>query len=131
MLGDIHLLDGEKVMSVAKDVTYLCPYNGPSRGVLKVTNYQLHFRPTDSSTLQGTLSVPLGVVSLLYLHTYYGLFGEIITCTIFYVFLCYIFTFSDLDFKHLNLGQLKITISIQQFCNHLQFSSSLCLIYLP
>ncbi|XP_063890693.1 myotubularin-related protein 2 isoform X2 [Helicoverpa armigera] len=63
VLGDIHLLDGEKVMSVARDVTYLCPYSGPSRGVLKVTNYQLHFRPTDTAALQSTLSVPLGVVS--------------------------------------------------------------------
>ncbi|XP_037300263.1 myotubularin-related protein 2 isoform X2 [Manduca sexta] len=63
VLGDIQLLDGEKVMSVARDVTYLCPYSGPSRGVLKVTNYQLHFRPTDPTALQGTLSVPLGVVS--------------------------------------------------------------------
>lgn len=50
-------------MSLARDVTYLCPYSGPSRGVLKVTNYQLHFRPTDTAALQSTLSVPLGVVS--------------------------------------------------------------------
>ncbi|XP_045507654.1 myotubularin-related protein 2 isoform X2 [Colias croceus] len=63
VLGDIQLLDGEKVMGVARDVTYLCPYSGPSRGVLKVTNYQLHFRPTDATSLQSTLSVPLGVVS--------------------------------------------------------------------
>ncbi|CAH2234075.1 myotubularin-related protein 2 [Pararge aegeria] len=62
-LGDIQLLDGEKVMSVSRDVTYLCPYNGPSHGVLKVTNYQLHFRPTDATSLQTTLSVSLGVVS--------------------------------------------------------------------
>ncbi|XP_045542316.1 myotubularin-related protein 2 [Papilio machaon] len=63
LLGDIQLLDGEKVMGVARDVTYLCPYSGPSRGVLKVTNYQLHFRPTEATSLQTTLSVPLGVVS--------------------------------------------------------------------
>ncbi|KPI95563.1 Myotubularin-related protein 2 [Papilio xuthus] len=61
LLGDIQLLDGEKVMGVARDVTYLCPYSGPSRGVLKVTNYQLHFRPTEATSLQTTLSVPLGV----------------------------------------------------------------------
>lgn len=65
VLGDIQLLDGEKVKELARDVTYLCPYSGPSRGVLKVTNYQLHFRPTDAATLQGTLSVPLGVVSII------------------------------------------------------------------
>lgn len=66
-MGDIQLLDGEKVMGVARDVTYLCPYSGPSRGVLKVTNYQLHFRPTEATALQTTLSVPLGVVSY-YVH---------------------------------------------------------------
>lgn len=74
MLGDIYLLEGEKVTSVARDVTYLCPYSGPSRGVLKVTNYQLHFRPTDAAPSQGTLSVPLGVVSCGFLD-----------------FICYIF----------------------------------------
>ncbi|XP_013144306.1 PREDICTED: myotubularin-related protein 2 isoform X1 [Papilio polytes] len=63
LLGDIQLLEGEKVTGVARDVTYLCPYSGPSRGVLKVTNYQLHFRPTEATSLQTTLSVPLGVVS--------------------------------------------------------------------
>lgn len=63
LLGDIQLLQGEKVTGVARDVTYLCPYSGPSRGVLKVTNYQLHFRPTEATSLQTTLSVPLGVVS--------------------------------------------------------------------
>lgn len=68
ILGDIQLLDGEKVMGVARDVTYLCPYSGPSRGILKVTNYQLHFRPTDATSLQTTLSVPLGVVSLYFLY---------------------------------------------------------------
>ncbi|CAG9110478.1 unnamed protein product [Plutella xylostella] len=63
VLGDIQLLDGEKVMGVAKDVTYLCPYSGPSHGVLKVTNYQIHFRPTDIAMQHNILSVPLGVVS--------------------------------------------------------------------
>lgn len=65
VLGDIQLLDNEKVMSVARDVTYVCPFMGPIRGVLKVTNYQLHFRPLDAAALQCTLSVPLGVVSIL------------------------------------------------------------------
>lgn len=51
-------------MGVARDVTYLCPYSGPSRGVLKVTNYQIHFRPTEATSFQTTLSVPLGVVSI-------------------------------------------------------------------
>lgn len=72
VLGDIQLLDGEKVMGVAKDVTYLCPYSGPSHGVLKVTNYQIHFRPTDIAMQHNILSVPLGVVRslLIYLTLY-------------------------------------------------------------
>lgn len=65
--GDIQLLDGEKVLSVARDVTYLCPYGGPSRGVLKITNYQLHFKSTEASSQQNVLSVPLGVVSSIYI----------------------------------------------------------------
>lgn len=70
-------MDGEKVTSVARDVTYLCPYSGPTRGVLKVTNYQLHFRPTDPSATLGTLSVPLGVVSII-LYLYFIFFTKVI-----------------------------------------------------
>lgn len=61
--GDIQLVDGEKVLGMARDVTYLCPYSGPSRGVLKITNYQLHFKSTETATQHNVLSVPLGVVS--------------------------------------------------------------------
>jgi len=31
----------------AKDVTYICPFIGPARGSLTVTNYRLFFRCTD------------------------------------------------------------------------------------
>lgn len=62
-IGEFSHLEGEVVKGVAKDVTYLCPYSGPARGVLTVTNYQLHFRPTDVSSHHSVLSVPLGVVS--------------------------------------------------------------------
>ncbi|XP_034233859.1 myotubularin-related protein 2 isoform X1 [Thrips palmi] len=59
---DPPLLPGEKVMGVAREVTYLCPYSGPARGVLSVTNYKLHFRSMDRDTPY-VVEVPLGVVS--------------------------------------------------------------------
>uniref|UniRef100_A0A1B6MD37 phosphatidylinositol-3,5-bisphosphate 3-phosphatase n=1 Tax=Graphocephala atropunctata TaxID=36148 RepID=A0A1B6MD37_9HEMI len=59
---DPPLLPGEKVQGVAKEVTYLCPYSGPSRGVLSVTNYKLHFRSVDRDPPY-YIDVPLGVVS--------------------------------------------------------------------
>ncbi|XP_044727687.1 myotubularin-related protein 2 isoform X2 [Chrysoperla carnea] len=56
------LLPGERLQGVARDVTYLCPYSGPTRGTLSVTNYKLHFRSVDRDT-PFILDVPLGVVS--------------------------------------------------------------------
>lgn len=56
------LLPGEKVFGQARDVTYLCPYYGPARGVLTVTNYKLYFRSVDRDT-PNVVDVPLGVVS--------------------------------------------------------------------
>ncbi|XP_016839990.1 myotubularin-related protein 2 isoform X1 [Nasonia vitripennis] len=56
------LLNGERVQGVARDVTYLCPYSGPARGVLSVTNYKLHFRSIDRETPY-VVEMPLGVVS--------------------------------------------------------------------
>lgn len=32
---------------VAKDVTYLCPFSGPVKGHLYVTNYRLFFKADD------------------------------------------------------------------------------------
>jgi len=32
---------------VAKDVTYICPFSGPKRGNLSVTNFKLYFKQTD------------------------------------------------------------------------------------
>lgn len=58
---DPPLLPGEKVHGVAREVTYLCPYTGPARGVLSVTSYKLHFRSLDRDTPY-VLDVPLGVV---------------------------------------------------------------------
>lgn len=37
-------LPGEKVHASKTDVTYICPYSGPARGCLTITNYRLHFR---------------------------------------------------------------------------------------
>ncbi|XP_022908297.1 phosphatidylinositol-3,5-bisphosphate 3-phosphatase MTMR2 [Onthophagus taurus] len=59
---EIPLFPGEKISEQARDVTYVCPYNGPSRGVLTVTNYKLYFRSTDKD-LNTIIDVPLGVVS--------------------------------------------------------------------
>lgn len=62
---DLPLLPGEKVQGVAREVTYLCPYSGPARGVLSVTNYRLHFRSMDRDTPY-VVDVPLGVVSRIF-----------------------------------------------------------------
>uniref|UniRef100_A0A1B6CJN7 phosphatidylinositol-3,5-bisphosphate 3-phosphatase n=1 Tax=Clastoptera arizonana TaxID=38151 RepID=A0A1B6CJN7_9HEMI len=59
---DPPLLPGEKVQGSAKEVTYLCPYSGPARGTLSVTNYKLHFRSVDRD-MPYVIEVPLGVVS--------------------------------------------------------------------
>jgi len=48
-------------MGVAREVTYLCPYSGPARGVLSVTNYKLHFKSVERDS--PFIQVPLGVVS--------------------------------------------------------------------
>ncbi|KAG8195485.1 hypothetical protein JTE90_010789 [Oedothorax gibbosus] len=59
------LLPGEKIPgnSRARDVTYLCPFTGPVRGTLFVTNYKLYFRSTDRGDPPFILDVPLGVMS--------------------------------------------------------------------
>lgn len=59
---DPPLLPGEKVTGQARDVTYLCPYHGPARGILTVTNYKLYFKSAEKDT-SNVIEVPLGVVS--------------------------------------------------------------------
>lgn len=66
---DPPLLPGEKVQGTAKEVTYLCPYSGPARGTLSVTNYKLNFRSVDRDTPY-VIEVPLGVVSFLFIKSY-------------------------------------------------------------
>ncbi|CAN8006088.1 unnamed protein product [Ixodes hexagonus] len=58
------LLPGEQphVVQKARDVTYLCPFQGPIRGCLFITNYKLYFRGIDKEP-KFTMEVPLGVVS--------------------------------------------------------------------
>lgn len=58
------LLPGEMIPDKlrARDVTYLCPYIGPVRGTLFVTNYKLYFKSVDKDS-PFILDVPLGVVS--------------------------------------------------------------------
>ncbi|XP_014667410.1 PREDICTED: myotubularin-related protein 2-like [Priapulus caudatus] len=56
------LLVGETLQGLARDVTYLCPYTGPTRGTLAVTNYKLYFRSVDREP-PFVLDTPLGVVS--------------------------------------------------------------------
>jgi len=58
------LLHGESVQDI-NEVSYICPYYGPQRGTLTITNYRLHFRgnPVNEKDIQQILDVPLGVVS--------------------------------------------------------------------
>lgn len=58
------MLAGEAVKET-NDVSYICPYYGPQRGTLTITNYRLHFKSNpihDKEPIQ-QLDVPLGVVS--------------------------------------------------------------------
>lgn len=56
------LLPGEKVVGnpQSRDVNYLCPYTGPVKGSLYVTNYKLYFRPSDPRYIQ---DIPLCTIS--------------------------------------------------------------------
>jgi myotubularin-related protein 1/2 len=56
------LLDGEEIQGSPTIVTYICPYNGPIRGDLTVTNYRLFFQSCDANCPL-MFDVPLGMVS--------------------------------------------------------------------
>ncbi|CAG2194033.1 MTMR1_2 [Mytilus edulis] len=56
------LLGGELIQGIGRDVTYLCPYNGPIKGALTVTNYKLYFKSSERESLF-ILDVPLGLIS--------------------------------------------------------------------
>lgn len=59
---DPPLLEGETVKGKGLNVTYLCPYSGPRRGTLSVTNYKLYFCSQDREPIL-ILDVPLGICS--------------------------------------------------------------------
>ncbi|KAF6040646.1 hypothetical protein EB796_001059 [Bugula neritina] len=59
---EFRCLSGETVQSVASEITYLCPYQEPILGTLRLTTYRLHFQSTDRNTPL-VLDVPLCVIS--------------------------------------------------------------------
>ncbi|KAG5678073.1 hypothetical protein PVAND_007775 [Polypedilum vanderplanki] len=57
------LLSGETFQE-KNEVSYICPYFGPIRGILYITNYRLYFKSSiDKDPVQQNLDVNLGVVS--------------------------------------------------------------------
>ncbi|XP_068600513.1 myotubularin-related protein 2 isoform X3 [Brachionichthys hirsutus] len=56
------LLPNEEVQDIAQDITYFCPFIGPLRGTVMVTNYRLFFKCMDREPAF-VLDLPLGVVS--------------------------------------------------------------------
>ncbi|XP_018607730.2 myotubularin-like isoform X1 [Scleropages formosus] len=61
LLADVPLLPGEERV-IDKDIIYICPFNGPVKGRVFITNYRLFFRSVDVDPAV-TLNVPLGVIS--------------------------------------------------------------------
>ncbi|XP_046852350.1 myotubularin-related protein 2-like [Xenia sp. Carnegie-2017] len=61
-IPDVHLWKGEKVLATGKDVTYLCPFSGPVRGVSYVTNYKLVFK-ADEASVKYSVECPLGTIA--------------------------------------------------------------------
>ncbi|XP_028401912.1 myotubularin-related protein 2-like [Dendronephthya gigantea] len=59
-IKDVHLWKGEKILATGKDVTYLCPFSGPARGVSYVTNYKLVFKADEDPMY--TVECPLGTI---------------------------------------------------------------------
>ncbi|XP_072287530.1 myotubularin isoform X1 [Pyxicephalus adspersus] len=58
---EIPLLPGEALVT-DKDVIYMCPFNGPVKGRLFVTNYKLYFKGEEPESLI-IFEVPLGVIA--------------------------------------------------------------------
>jgi myotubularin-related protein 1/2 len=56
---EVPIIGGEKLHTMSRDVTYLCPFSGPIKGNLYLTNYKLFFASKDRLN---TFEVPLGVV---------------------------------------------------------------------
>uniref|UniRef100_A0A8C5Q063 Myotubularin n=1 Tax=Leptobrachium leishanense TaxID=445787 RepID=A0A8C5Q063_9ANUR len=58
---EVPCLPGEFIVT-EKDVIYMCPFNGPVKGIIHVTNYKLFFKGEETEPLV-TFSVPLGVIA--------------------------------------------------------------------
>lgn len=58
---EIPLLPGEALVT-DKDVIYMCPFNGPVKGRLFVTNYKLYFKGEEPEPLI-VFEVPLGAIA--------------------------------------------------------------------
>lgn len=56
---EVPTIPGE-LLQMSRDVTYLCPFSGPVKGNLYLTNYKLFFCSRDKGTF---FDVPLGVVN--------------------------------------------------------------------
>ncbi|XP_069603152.1 myotubularin isoform X1 [Ranitomeya imitator] len=59
--NEIPLLPGETLVT-DKDVIYMCPFNGPVKGRLYVTNYKLYFKGEETEPAI-VFEVPLGVIA--------------------------------------------------------------------
>ena len=57
------LLPGESLVRDCTDITYVCPFTGPVKGNLYLTNYKLVFSSKDRS-----FDVPLGVVMFTFVY---------------------------------------------------------------
>lgn len=62
---DPPLLPGEHIVNNLKgrEVTFICPFFGPIRGHLSITNYKLYFKSVDQEVSNLMLDVPLCTVS--------------------------------------------------------------------
>ncbi|XP_073399702.1 myotubularin isoform X2 [Dendrobates tinctorius] len=59
--NEIPLLPGETLVT-DKDVIYMCPFNGPVKGRLYITNYKLYFKGEETEPAI-VFEVPLGVIA--------------------------------------------------------------------
>ncbi|MEE6496828.1 hypothetical protein FKM82_002497 [Ascaphus truei] len=57
---EIPRLPGESVVT-DKDVIYMCPFNGPVKGRVHITNYKLYFKGEETELVMA-FGVPLGVI---------------------------------------------------------------------
>lgn len=63
---EVACIVGEKLQRMSRDVTFLCPFSGPIKGNLYLTNYKLFFSNKDRSSTStlASFEVPLGLVRI-------------------------------------------------------------------